>query len=101
MGFWKFWRRLILLDWIFGGRRSDTSANQTSYTSYDHDCDCGDNYGLPRSSGYSGSSWRNGSYDNDDFDDCDDGLCNGFNSNFDNFDDCDSFDRYDDFEDDF
>lgn len=103
MGLWKFWRKLIVLDWLFGGHRSDTSANQPPYTSYDRDCecDCDNSYGLSRSSDYSGSSWRNSLYGNDYCDDCDRGLYDGINSDFDNFDNCDTFDNFDNFDDDF
>ena len=92
MGLWKFWRKLIVLDWLFGGHRSDTFANQTPHASYnnDFDCDCDhdciNDYDPLHSLDCTRNRWCDNHYYNysDDYFDSD--LDNGFNSSLDNFD---------------
>ena len=48
MGFWSFVRRMIVLDWLFGGRNNGSNRSHShsgrewnDYTDYSHDDGCG------------------------------------------------------------
>ncbi|WP_347294083.1 hypothetical protein [uncultured Duncaniella sp.] len=69
MNFRKFFRYLLLFEWLFGGKSK--ADKQTSSTDnppgHDYGCDCDCGYIPPRKSGYSRSSWDDGHYAHNDY----------------------------------
>lgn len=45
MGFWSFLRDMFVFDWSFGNHhKGGLPGNHTSYTSNNHECECGHNH---------------------------------------------------------